>query len=76
MHFEKKNLHNENYENSYTLDGRKLHKLLPRTRKVSNHDNETLDKYVELCTNKKEKILQPRNRNAFVLPKAHYYGPH
>ena len=55
MHFEKKNLHNENYENSYTLDGRKLHKLLPRTRKVSHHDNETLDRYVELCANKKEK---------------------
>jgi alpha-D-ribose 1-methylphosphonate 5-triphosphate diphosphatase PhnM len=31
----------------------------------SDHGKESLDGYIELCTNKKERILQPRNQNAF-----------
>jgi hypothetical protein len=38
-------------------------------KKVPHDGKEILHGYVELCTNKKERILQPRNRNAFASRK-------
>ena len=35
----------------------------------SDHGKEILHGYVELCTNKKERNLKPRNRNAFASHK-------
>jgi hypothetical protein len=37
------------------------------THKVRENGREILHGYVELCTNKKERRLKPRNRNPFAL---------
>jgi hypothetical protein len=37
--------------------------------KISHHGKEILHGYVELCTNKKERILKPRNRKSFASRK-------
>ena len=50
----------------YTLLARKLHTLCYAQGKVSHHGKERLHGYVELCTNKKEIILQPRYRLSFT----------
>ena len=37
--------------------------------KCLHHGKDILYGYLELCTKKKERILQPRNQNAFASPR-------
>ena len=44
--------------------------LFRSTNKVSHHVEAPVHGYLELCVNKKERILQPNSRNAFASRKA------